>query len=682
MHSAHQSLIVHRDLKPSNILVTHAGDVRLLDFGIAKILDNDEPELTRTMDRMLTPEYASPEQVRGEAITTASDVYQLGLLLFEMLTGSRAQRLERSSPVAIERAICDTDTVRPSAAVQPVDGPRVAALRGTTTARLRRALRGDLDRVVLKAVEKEPQRRYGSAEQMVSDIERYLAGEPVLARDGGSWYRAQKFVRRHRLSVSISALALLGVLAATATVTVQNLRIQRERDRAQVEAQKAREVRDFLARLFDEADPYERTAGALTADQLLEVGAAELLAGPDVAPEAAAEMMAIIGSILNNRGRFDTGEALLRESLQIRDSSPVVDPLEIADSLWQLAMVRSSVDDNDEADHLLRRALEIYDRQAELRELPEWARDDWQRALDQLGIVRLRQADYEQAERYFRLSLQHRVELFGEDSLLVATELNNLGVVMDRLDRAQEAEDLHRRALALRRRHVAPGTPVLSESLNNLGVLLLRRRRFDEAEPYLREALDERRQIYGDHPRTSNSLNNLATLEFRRGRLEEAERLHREALAMRRRVFGERHSKVAGSLHGLGLTLYRQQKVAAAEATLREAEAMLVDSLGAQHSTTSRARGVLARLLCENGREAESAHTMVSDALRFETDRLGPESPTVAELRLTLGICQLELGDESSALASLGEAHRVLLARAPPDDPRIARAEAALARID
>src|SRR5688572_22373654 len=328
VHYAHQNLIVHRDLKPSNILITPEGVPKLLDFGIAKLLDTRHSAQTLTVThaeyRVMTPAHASPEQVRGDVITTASDIYVLGVLLYELLCGRRPFQLLGASLLEMERIICEQEAPTPSEMVARTarESPElltdIVASRSTTQARLQKFLRGEIDSIIGMAMRKDAERRYSSAEQLAADLERHLDGKPVLASKDTWLYRTRKFVGGHKLAVAASATAIV-TLAAFATITfVQSKRIAYERDIATAERTRAEQVSSFLVELFELSDPSRSRGNQVTARELLDVGARRVQLGLADQPETRATLLSTIGRVYNSLGLHADSVTLLEDALAAR----------------------------------------------------------------------------------------------------------------------------------------------------------------------------------------------------------------------------------------------------------------------------------------------------------------------------------------------------------------------------
>ncbi|MEL7059018.1 MAG: serine/threonine-protein kinase [Acidobacteriota bacterium] len=344
VQAAHGRLVVHRDLKPSNLLVDADGRCKLLDFGIAKLLDADAsgaPE-TRTGLMLLTPEYAAPEQVANEPIGTATDVYALGLLLYELLVGRSAQPIDDRTPTSVHRVVCIERPPRPSRAA--IDDA-AAKLRGAGSAeRLRRRLRGDLDVIVEMAIRKEPERRYGSAEALAADIERHLQGFPVEARQDTLAYRVRKFVRRHRTAVAAASVALVGVLLGLGLALAGLLQAREAEARALAEARSSRELADFMVDLFDASDPRLARGDEPTARALLDRGAERIAEDLVGAPDLKADMLTAMGRAYLQLGEFDASERLVHEALAIRRlalEDATVDPDDLLQTWRTLAYAQA-----------------------------------------------------------------------------------------------------------------------------------------------------------------------------------------------------------------------------------------------------------------------------------------------------------------------------------------------------
>lgn len=509
---AHRELVVHRDLKPDHLVVT-AGGLKLLDFGIAEILDEDpEPGEARTRVHALTPRYAAPEQVRGDPVTTVTDVYALGLVLYELLCGAAAQSFTSRATSEIERVVCDRDPPRPSSRASAA-GAEVARARRTSPRRLSRLLAGDLDAIVATALQKSPHRRYPSVEAFAADLRRWLDGRPVHAREPSWLDRSFLFVLRHRWGVAAAGAVLAALVFGAALAFWQAGIASGERDRARQEARKAREVVDLLSGLFEVTDPWAEpiSADELTARELVDRAAARLrseLAGP---PEVRARLMGVVGEVYKNLGLHDEAEALVRGAL----------------------------------DHV--RTIHGPDH-------PRFAS-----ALSHLGQLRQEQGEFAVAADLHRQALQIRRARLAEPHLEIAQSELDLGVALSWLEvEPVETERLLRSALATRRQLV-PASLAVAYASNTLGNFLADRGRFDEAEAYLRETLEiRRRRIGSDHPSTAIGLNNLAQAMRDAGRFAEAEPFFREANGILEHHLGEHHLYVAIGRNNLGDVLEKQ----------------------------------------------------------------------------------------------------------------------------
>jgi eukaryotic-like serine/threonine-protein kinase len=664
---AHRRLVVHRDLKPSNIMIDSNGQVKLLDFGIAKLIEQDAA-LTASASRMFTPEYAAPEQVRGEAVTTGVDVYALGLLLYDLLTGRRPYGATASTPAAYEQAILTQEPQRPSrAAIESDDeaGSRAAA-RSLDPAHLSAQLRGDLDAIVLKALRKEPEQRYDAVATFAEDVQNYLERKPVSARRGNLRYRAMRFLQRHAFATALSTIALVSLVAGLGVALWQA-------EQARAEASKSRAALDFMTGLFTLADPVAAQGERITARELLTTGSQRIREQLLDQPAARAELLRAMGDAYRGLGLYDDALPLLDEATR-GASDPSAALLSHAIVLHQLGRYDDALDELLKLREIQerRRPIDIdFVSQIDLRIAVTYVSMN---KLDEAGDVyarllkvqRERHGESHRQTQEIMLRYASWMVLRGQshearpltgavvatlraqqprDNEFFARALGAHAMVVSNTGPYSEAEALRREEYALTLGIFGDQHPYTLSSRSNLATVLYSEQRYDEALALFEAVLRGRRQqVAADHPLLALVANHVANSLIALGRADEARPYAEEALRIRLAAFGEQHRNTAMSLRTLANVEFESGHVDQAEQLFIRSIASMEAALGPTSSTLVGALNELARVRLARG-------TAVPDCAAaqraFDISGAAAESevPEAQYQFALLGACQAAIGD-------------------------------------
>jgi tetratricopeptide (TPR) repeat protein len=611
---AHRNLVVHRDLKPGNILVTPSGDVKLLDFGIAKLLlDEDEHEtaLTQTGERPMTPDYAAPEQVRGGTVTTATDVWALGVILHELLTGVRPYRSESKNRVEVERAILEAVPSRPSS-------------QGVLTKALRSRLKGDLDAIVLKALRREPENRYPSAEALAADVRRHMSGLPVAARGDATGYVLRSFMRRYRVGVGFSALVFVALLVGIAGTLWQA-------HRAREQAQKAERTQEFLVRMLEEFDPNQQGGKPVTQRDLLSRGESRLRE-LDGQPDVQARLLRVFAQTWMNIG--DIGRAK-EAAVQALAMERALGPgrLEVAKALVILAKCGDIENDLAATERNYTEALSV----AKSSEGPEGATA--LAAKSGVALVARRHGDFPESERLYRQVLETYTRLRGPEHVDTIDIMGALGLPLLDEGRFEESAELFRRASALSAKVLGENHPETLVVRANLARALMEMGRPAEADAILRDVCARQAEVVGeDAPYAIYAKFVRAGALDDMGRPQEALPILERSIRAISEAAGPESVGLATSLARESVVLRHLRRLDEAEAAARRAVSIQAPRLGENH-TTARSRSALGSALLAQGK-LEEARTELSRALAVQERLLLPDHPDLRATRAELARAQ------------------------------------------
>lgn len=528
---AHQKLIVHRDLKPSNILVTPEGQIKLVDFGIARMLNDEQAsDHASSNERFLplTPAYASPEQIRMETISTSSDQYQLGVILYELLTGFRPYKIDGLTLSEIEEIVCLNDPAHPSALLNQEDwkseASNILKCRDTNFKKFAKELRGDLDYILLKALRKKPEDRYQSAEQMADDIKKYLNQEPVIAHPASKWYKTAKFLKRHTIESAAAGITVALIVVYLFTLTWHSAQTREALEQAKVEAEKSEQVVAFLVRMFESGDPYENYGDSLRASELLEKGKenAEKLQNQ---PEVQAHIYDVIGRVYQSLGEFEQAATVLGKSVELRKANSMANSITLADSYYHLASSKHHSGAYSEADVIFNAALDIYRNHTGHRSV------EYANTLNLVAKIKTIRGELSEAVSMHKKSLGMREELLGESHRDIASGYHDLGETYLYADQPERSLDYLDKAFGMYTELFDSSHPLLAGVHETMARSYQVLEKYAETEQHLMRALSIRNSVLGeDHVETGISRKSLADYYRNRGSFEKAEEIYLELL--------------------------------------------------------------------------------------------------------------------------------------------------------
>ncbi len=553
---AHQNLIIHRDIKPENILVDKTGRVKLLDFGVSKLLDEDllagNESLTKTGTFHLTPEYASPEQINGGKINTSSDIYSLGVLLYRLLSNEHPYKIYNASPLALSKIFTENKILKPSDMVLS----KTKEIKKTDSQKYNlkyKKLEGDLDNIVLKAMHKDSEQRYSSVQEISNDINNYLIGMPVTARGDSLTYRFTKFIQRHKVGVTLFVLFSIVVIAGIAGVIYQGRIAAKERDKANIENAKFEKVNEFLTNILSSVDPSEIGRDVKVYD-ILEKAAENIEEELKDQPEIEASVRSTLGNTYVNLGEYEKGKPFLLEAYKINDSIYGKMSREVAGNIHDIGLYYDWVGDYKKADSLYDESINIF-RKVLTKPIKIFGD-----ALNNRAIIKMNFSEYDIAEKLYLEAIEVSRAVEGERSRNMAVMMNNLAYNYLDAGKLEKSEFYYKKSLAIILDVLGKNRPEVGTAYNNIAWLNIQQNKLDSAEVYLKKSYKLKYDLKGkEHPDVGLALSNLGVLKFKQNRFNKAKIYFLDAIKQYKKSYEDEHPLIAISRYWLG-KVYRELK--------------------------------------------------------------------------------------------------------------------------